>query len=120
MSNKDIALRFIATCALEDPKKAFANYVNENFLHHNQYFPQGKDSLMNAMIEADKIHPNLSFTVKQVYETGDRVALFSEVVKKEMTIAVVHMFRFENGKISEMWDVGQLVEKNSPNVDGVF
>lgn len=120
MSNEKTAIKFIETCALQDPKAAFAAYTNPNFKHHNQYFPGGRDSLMQAMIEADKTHPNKDFTIKQVYETGDRVALFSHVVKDGMEIAVVHMFRFENGKISEMWDVGQVLEKNSPNQYGMF
>lgn len=120
MTNKEIAIQFIETCALKSPKAAFAEYTNPNFKHHNQYFPGDRDSLMNAMIEADKAQPNKSFAVKQAYETGDRVALFSHVVKDAMEIAVVHMFRFENGKISEMWDVGQVLEKNSPNKNGIF
>lgn len=120
MSNKDIAIKFIETCALQSPKIAFATYTNPNFKHHNQYFPGDRDSLMNAMMEADKAEPNNSFTVKQVFETGDRVALYSHVVKDTMEIAVVHMFRFEHGKISEMWDVGQVLEKDSPNENGAF
>jgi predicted SnoaL-like aldol condensation-catalyzing enzyme len=120
MSNKEVAIKFIETCALQSPKTAFDQYTNPNFKHHNQYFPSDRDSLMNAMIEADKVQPNKSFAIKQVYETGDRVALFSHVVKEEMEIAVVHMFRFENGKISEMWDLGQVMEKNSPNELGMF
>lgn len=75
---------------------------------------------MNAMIESDKTHPNKSFTIKQVYETDDRVAVYSHVVKETMDIAVVHMFRFENDKISEMWDLGQIIDKNSPNKNGMF
>lgn len=120
MTNKETAIKFIETCAMQSPEKAFAGYTNSNFKHHNQYFPGDRDSLMNAMIEADKTSPNKSFSVKQVYETGDRVALFSHVVKEDMEIAVVHMFRFENGKISEMWDVGQVLEKDSPNTNGIF
>lgn len=120
MTNKDIAIQFLQTCALKSPKSAFAEFTNPNFKHHNQYFPGDRDSLMNAMIEADKSEPNKSFTVKQVFETGDRVALYSHVVKETMEIAVVHMLRFENGKISEMWDVGQIMEKDSPNKNGMF
>ena len=120
MTNKEIAIKFIEVCALKSPNIAFAEYTNSNFKHHNQYFAGDRDSLMNAMIEADKMHPNKSFAVKQVYETGDRVALYSHVVKEAMEIAVVHMFRFENGKISELWDVGQVIQKNSPNKNGSF
>lgn len=120
MSNKLLALEFLKTCALESPKKAFEKYVGPDFKHHNQFFKGDAESLMNAMIEADKSSPNRAFNVKQVFETEDRVAVYSEVVKDEMSIAVVHMLRFENGKISEMWDVGQVIDKNSPNENGLF
>jgi predicted SnoaL-like aldol condensation-catalyzing enzyme len=37
-----------------------------------------------------------------------------------MDIAVVHILRFEQGKIVEMWDVSQQVPKDSPNKLGMF
>lgn len=120
MNNKNSAIQFLNTCAMESPKTAFAKYVNPNFKHHNQYFKGDADSLMNAMIEADKSAPNRSFNVKQIFETDDRVAVYSQVVKDNMEIAVVHILRFEDGKISEMWDVGQIIEKDSPNENGLF
>ncbi len=120
MSNQKAAIKFITTCAMESPKKAFEEFVAPHFKHHNQYFPGDRDTLMNAMIEADREHPNKSFTVKQVFETDDRVAVFSHVVKETMEIAVIHIFRFENGKIVEMWDVGQVMDPASPNENGMF
>lgn len=120
MSHQKTAIKFIETCALESPKKAFELYVHPHFRHHNQYFAGDGKTLMEAMMEDDKTHPNKSFTVKQVFETDDRVALFSHVVKDEMEIAVVHMMRFEDGKIVEMWDVSQMIDPHSPNQNGIF
>lgn len=120
MDNKQTAVAFLNMCALESPRKAFDKYVNANFKHHNQYFPGDKESLINAMTDSDKTHPNKSFTVKQVFEAENKVAVHSHVIKESMEIAVVHMLRFENGKISEMWDVGQVMEKDSPNKNGMF
>lgn len=120
MKNSEVAIKFLETCALKNPEMGFAEYTNSKFKHHNQYFAGDRDSLMKAMVEADKSAPNRSFTVKQVFETDDRVAIYSHVVKEKMEIAVVHMFRFENGKISEMWDVGQMIDKDSPNENGIF
>lgn len=120
MTNKETAIKFLETCALKSPKEAFAQFVNPNFIHHNQYFKGDRDSLMNAMIEADREQPNQSFTVKQIFENGDRVATYSHVKKEKMEIAVLHIVRFENGKISEMWDLGQIMEKDSPNENGMF
>lgn len=120
MTNTETAIEFLKMCALKSPKDAFAKYVNANFKHHNQYFPGDRDSLMNAMTDAEKAQPNKEFTVKKVFETADEVSVYSHVVKEKMQIAVVHMMRFENGKISEMWDVGQIIDKNSPNKNGMF
>ena len=118
--NTNTATQFLQVCALESPAKAFELYVNSNFTHHNQYFPGDRSSLMNAMIESDSKMPNKKFTIKHIFESGDKVAVHSHVVKENMEIAVVHIMRFENGKISEMWDVGQVMEKNSPNKNGMF
>jgi predicted SnoaL-like aldol condensation-catalyzing enzyme len=35
-------------------------------------------------------------------------------------IAVVHIFRFEQGRIAELWDLGQPISKDSPNKNGMF
>ena len=120
MSNKEIATQFLKICAREGAAKAFELYVNPNFTHHNQYFPGDRASLMNAMIESDQKMPNKEFNIKHVFENGDKVAVHSQVIKDAMEIAVVHIMRFENGKVSEMWDVGQILEKNSPNKNGMF
>jgi predicted SnoaL-like aldol condensation-catalyzing enzyme len=34
--------------------------------------------------------------------------------------AVVHIFRFEDNLIVEMWDIGQAVLENSPNENRMF
>jgi len=50
------------------------------------------------------------------------VATYSRVQHKPAKpgIAVVHIFRFENSKIVELWDVGQEIPQDSPNENGMF
>jgi predicted SnoaL-like aldol condensation-catalyzing enzyme len=33
---------------------------------------------------------------------------------------VVHLFRFENGRIVELWDIGTPVMDEGPNENGMF
>jgi predicted SnoaL-like aldol condensation-catalyzing enzyme len=120
MTHLKTAVQFLEMCALQDPKAAFEKYVHADFKHHNQYFPGDRASLMNAMVEAGKTHPNRSFKVMQIFETADRVAVVSHVIKDTMEIAVVHILRFQDGKISEMWDLGQVLDPASPNENGPF
>jgi len=34
--------------------------------------------------------------------------------------AVVHIFRFEDDRIVELWDLGQAIPQDSPNRHGMF
>lgn len=109
-------------CASGDVRKAYDLYVSDDFRHHNAYFPGDRDSLLAGMEQSALAEPNKSFVVKQVIEGKDRVAVYSHLrrEKVDMDIAVVHILRFENGRIVEMWDVGQQIPKDSPNTLGMF
>jgi predicted SnoaL-like aldol condensation-catalyzing enzyme len=75
------------------------------------------------MAEAHRASPNKSFDVKRVVEDGDFVVTHSLVVRgdpREPDISVVHIFKFEGDKVVELWDVGQLLSKDSPNENGPF
>ena len=120
MNPKSIAIAFLTACAAGRVQEAYDKYVSPAFIHHNQYFKGDRQSLLNAMHEAAVSSPNRSFNVKQSFVDGDRVCTFSEVVKDDMVIAVMHICRFEGDKIAEMWDVGQVIAKDCPNENGVF
>lgn len=120
MNQKQIATAFLSAAASGDVHQAFDKYVAPDFIHHNQYFKGDRTTLLEAMIEASKTHPNKSFNITQIIEEGDRVFAYSHVVKENMDIAVVHMFRFSGNKIAELWDVGQVIDKNSLNENGLF
>ena len=66
--------------------------------------------------------PNKAFEPKQVVDGGDRVVVLSRLARVDagVEIAVVHILRFEAGKIVEMWDVGQEIPRDSPNALGMF
>lgn len=59
------------------------------------------------MEENASYYPDKIFDVKQVMAEGDRVMLYSHVKqnKEELGKAIVHIFRFQNGQIVEMWDI---------------
>ena len=67
-------------------------------------------------------NPEKSLEVKNAIAEGDLVAVHSLVHHKrgDQGAAVIHIFRFENGRIIELWDVGQKVPESSPNQYGMF
>lgn len=120
MTQKEIATSFLKTAGMGNVRAAYEKFVAPHFIHHNQYFKGDRESLLVAMEEADKTRPNKSVDVKKIYEDGNTVVTHSLVVKENMDIAVVHIFRFEGNKIVELWDLGQVVEKDCQNENGLF
>ncbi|MAN59832.1 MAG: polyketide cyclase [Flavobacteriaceae bacterium] len=118
--NRENAIAFLKAAGLGKVDEAFNRYVAPHFIHHNQYFDGSRESLRNAMAEAHQESPNKSIDIKQSFVDGDTIVTHSYVVKETMEIAVVHIFRFEEHRIAELWDLGQVIDKDSPNENGLF
>jgi predicted SnoaL-like aldol condensation-catalyzing enzyme len=120
--NSEIATEFLAMAASGSVQEAYARHVADSFTHHNAYFPGNRDSLLAAMEQSAASEPNKSFTVKQVIASGDRVAVLSHLQRAQTNqeYAVVHILRFEDSKIVELWDIGQEIPQDSPNTLGMF
>ena len=120
--NSEIATEFLAMAASGSVREAYERHVADSFTHHNAYFPGDRESLLVAMEQSAASEPNKSFAVKQILDSGERVAVFSHLRRSQTNqeYAVVHIFRFEGTKIIEMWDIGQEIPKDSPNALGMF
>jgi len=119
---KEIALDFLYLAAKGDSREAFSRYVGKNFKHHNVYFKGDAETLMTAMEESAKQIPDKIFEVKRALEDNDLVAVHSHVrlTPESLGYAVMHIFRFDEGKIAELWDFGQEVPANMVNENGMF
>jgi len=122
MSQREIAVSFLTLAATGKVREAYSKYVSPKFRHHNAYFRGDRESLLLAMEEAAAQNPDTKIETKLTLEDKNLVATYSRVQHKpgDPGIAVVHIFRFENGKIVELWDLGQAIQKNSPNENGMF
>ncbi len=119
---KKRAVEFLESVVAGKIDEAYSEYVNMNGKHHNQYFQAGFPALKAAMIENEAQFPNKKYEIKNVFEDGNLVAVHGRIILKsgENEMAVVHLFRFNENKIVEMWDCGQPLLAESPNEDGAF
>jgi len=121
-ARKQAAVDFLRLVVAGRIDEAYDTYVDMRGKHHNLYFPAGFPALKKAMNENHVQFPNKRITVKNVIADGDLVAAHSHVTLNsgDKNFAVVHVFRFQGNKIMELWDVGQLLQADSPNTDGAF
>jgi predicted SnoaL-like aldol condensation-catalyzing enzyme len=105
-----------------DVREAYSKFVGPEFKHHNPYFEGSAETLMAGMEQNARENPDKTLEVKRAIAEGDLVAVHSHVRLKpeDRGGAVVHLFRFEDGRIAELWDLGQEVPEQSPNQDGMF
>lgn len=119
---KQMATDFLQMASKGESRRAFDKYVGTNFKHHNIYFKGDAESLINAMEEANKRSPNRILDIKRALQDGNFVAVHSHASKNpdDLGTAVIHIFRFENDKIAELWDFGQPVPAVTINENGMF
>jgi len=77
---------------------------------------------MVGMEENARENPSKVLEVKRAIAEGELVAVHSHVRQRpdDLGASVVHIFRFENGRIVELWDLGQPLPEKSPNQYGMF
>ena len=121
---KSNAVNFLELVVQGKIDEASEKYLDiEDGKHHNLFFESGFPHLLKAMQENQVSFPHKKMIVKNVIGEGNMVAVHGHVIHKpgDLGYILVHIFRFDNhGKIIEMWDSGQEIQKDSPNEDGRF
>ncbi len=121
-THKEAAAQFLQLVVAGRIDEAYQQHVDMQGQHHNPFFAAGFPALKKAMIENHVQFPNKQITVKHVLGDGDLIAVHSQLVLGPggPRVAAVHLFRFQDDKIVELWDVGQAVPDDSPNQQGMF
>ena len=106
-------------------KKDFASarkYMGDRYKQHNPLVADGPEGL-KAFIEFLKTNfPEARSEIKRAFADGDYVILHVHSIRPPNMRgrAIIEIFRLENGKIDEHWDVIQEIPEESANPNGMF
>ena len=120
-ANKRIAREW-HELALRKPEEMVAKHLGRNYRQHNPGSADGPEAFINTMKWIAQNFPELRMETKRIIAEGDLVVLHSHLILKpgDRGSAVVEIFRLENGKIVEHWDVVQEVPETSANDNTMF
>lgn len=120
--HKASAVEFLTLSSAGNIDDAYARFTAADGKHHSAFFAAGFDALKEGMKQNHAQFPHKQMTVLHVVGDGDMVAVHSHVVLKpgDPGIATLHLFRFEDGKIAELWDFAQPIKPDLPNQDGIL
>jgi predicted SnoaL-like aldol condensation-catalyzing enzyme len=122
LSLKDAGVAFLQMTASGQVEQAFARFAGPRFRHHNPYFAGDAAAIKAGMLANAARFPDMLFEVQRAIAEGPLVVVHSRARMQAGApdIAVVHILRFEDGLIAEMWDIGQVQPDPMPNEHGMF
>ena len=120
-TNKRLACEYYDCIINKKDFEAAKRYMGA-YIQHNPLLGDGPEGI-KALIEfLKKNFPEARSEVKRAFAEGDYVFLHVHSLRQPNTRgrAIMELFRFENGKIEEHWDVIQEVPETSANPNGMF
>ena len=104
------------------PEEAVRRYVGSYYRQHNPQAGDGPEPFIAFVKGFTQAFPQLKVDFKRFIAEGDLVAVHShqKTAPEDRGTAVVDIFRLEDGKIVEHWDVLQIIPDHSANPNGMF
>lgn len=118
-NNKEIIETLCTTVFQRHDFSRLDEIMRDDYIQHNPDVPQGKAGFKQFFEVTFKAMPDFSYSIKQIVAEGDRVMMYcstsgthtgGEWLGKPATgnrinFDVVDIFRIQDGKIAEHWDV---------------
>jgi predicted SnoaL-like aldol condensation-catalyzing enzyme len=121
-NNKRVATEFYDAAINRKDFAAASQYLGSGYRQHNPTAADGADGLRAFIDFLRTRFPNQRGEIKRVIAEGDLVVLHVHSTRGDDTLgrAIVDIFRIENGKVVEHWDVIQDIPAQAANANGMF
>ena len=121
-ANKKAVLEFYDKALNQKDFDAASKYFGPRYVQHNPGAPDGIEGFKAFIAQRKEKFPNARSEIKRAFAEGDYVILHVHSVREpgERGVAIVDIFRLENGKIVEHWDVVQPIPEKTANSNGMF
>ena len=97
-------------------------FLPPRYCQHSSLAEPGLEALKRFLTHVREESPDARQTIHRAFVDGDHVVVHVHVERwpGDPGLAVVDIFRCENGEIVEHWDVVQPVPENPVNPNGMF
>jgi predicted SnoaL-like aldol condensation-catalyzing enzyme len=120
--NHDLVMGLFVEVLNPLDSSAVDRFIAPDYIQHSQLAEPGREALKTFLDFAKLQSPDAVHDVKRSFVEGDHVIVHYHVrrTQDDPGLAVIDIFRVENGLIAEHWDVLQDVPTRSPNPNSMF
>ncbi len=120
--NKEAVIAFYNAALNQKDFNAAEKYLGARYIQHNPLAADGAEGLKDYIQFLRERYPDAHSEIKRVFAEGDYVILHVHAIREPGTrgMAIVDIFRLDNGKIVEHWDAIQEIPEKSANPNGMF
>jgi predicted SnoaL-like aldol condensation-catalyzing enzyme len=121
-ANRKIVLDFYEKGLNQKDADAAIAHMGNRYVQHNPNAADGPEGFRKFIAFLREKFPNSRSEIKRSFVDGDYVILHVHAVREPGTwgSAIVDIFKLENGKIVEHWDVVQPIPENPANNNTMF
>jgi predicted SnoaL-like aldol condensation-catalyzing enzyme len=120
-NKKTVAALYDAVLNKKDFDEA-SKYLGSRYTQHNPTAKDGPEGLKGFIAFLKEKFPNNRSEIKRSFADGDYVIVHVHAVREPGTRgnAIVDIFKLEDGKVVEHWDVVQPIPETAQNSNGMF
>jgi predicted SnoaL-like aldol condensation-catalyzing enzyme len=120
--NKRTVLDFYDKGLNQKDFEAASQYFGDRYVQHNPNAADGPGGFKGFLQFLKDKFPQSRSEVKRTFAEGDYVIVHVHAVREPGTRgnAIIDIFKLENGKIVEHWDVAQPIPEKAANANGMF
>jgi predicted SnoaL-like aldol condensation-catalyzing enzyme len=121
-ANKKAAMEFYEAAINKKDFDAASKYIGNRYIQHNPGAADGVEGFKAFLAFLRDKFPNYHSDIKRAFADGDYVILHVHNMSAPGVRgrAIMDIFKFEDGKIVEHWDVVQDVPETSVSGNGMF
>ena len=120
--NKKIIAEFYDAALNQKDFEKASKYLGSRYTQHNPVAADGPEGLKAFLAFLKDKFPNNRSEIKRIFADGDYVIVHVHAVREPGTRgnAIIDIFKLENGKVVEHWDVVQEIPEKAANDNGMF
>jgi predicted SnoaL-like aldol condensation-catalyzing enzyme len=120
--NKKTVAAFYDAVLNQKDFDAASKYLGNRYTQHNPTAADGPEGLKAFVAFLKDKFPNNRSEIKRIFADGDYVIVHVHAVREPGTRgnAIIDIFKLENGKVVEHWDVVQPIPEKPANNNGMF